>query len=159
MKLYLLERKTMLRASAAETWSFFSNPVNLAKITPPDMRFTVVSQNLPEEIYSGQLIEYRVRPLLGIPLRWTTEIKEVERLRCFVDEQLKGPYRYWRHEHIFTRGDEGFVLMYDRLQYALPFGWLGRLGALHLVQQKLQSLFQFRYKAIQTFYPGSKAIT
>lgn len=158
MKFHRLETNTLLNTPVKDAWAFFSNPHNLDKITPGDMGFKVVSSHLPDEIYSGLLIKYVVRPLLRLPLEWVTEIKEVEAGRFFVDEQLKGPFKYWRHEHVFTARADGAVLMEDKVTYALPLGWLGRLVALSMVKAKLASIFRFRYEAIEEKFPGSKLL-
>lgn len=121
------------------------------------MAFTVITKDLPDTISTGLLIEYRVRPLWSIPLKWVTEIKELVPYEYFADEQLKGPYKYWRHEHFFTQTTDG-VLMEDKLAYGLPFGWTGRIVGLPIVKTKLESLFDFRFQAIQNIFPGSKLV-
>src|SRR5215475_7736262 len=84
-------------------WTFFANPLNLPLITPPYMRFRILSDRtfLTPVIYPGQLIVYRLRPLPLISVRWVTEIVLVSEGSCFVDEQREGPYRLWHHEHHF----------------------------------------------------------
>lgn len=157
MKFYTLERKTLLHTTSALAWQFFCSPINLSRITPPAMGFKVITSDLPSIITSGLLIEYRVRPLLHIPLRWVTEIKEVSPETFFADEQLTGPYKYWRHEHYFTPAANG-ILMEDKLYYSLPLGSIGKLFGLQLVRRKLDSLFEFRSQAIQQIFPGSKPV-
>jgi ligand-binding SRPBCC domain-containing protein len=85
----------------AEAWSFFSNPRNLAKITPPELGFEMLTPDLPPQVYAGMMIAYRVRPLLGIPMTWLSEITLVEEGVRFIDEQRVGPYAVWHHEHGF----------------------------------------------------------
>src|SRR5690606_6783919 len=97
------------------------NPSNLKKITPAYMNFTVTSGDLPGEIFPGQIITYKVSPLLGIPLNWETEITEVKPLEYFTDNQKKGPYKLWKHTHLFEEKD-GKVLMKDIVKYELPLG-------------------------------------
>ena len=94
------------------------------------------------------MIEYTVKPLLGIPLNWITEIKTVKELDFFVDEQRKGPYRIWHHEHHFKEV-EGGVEMTDIVSYELPFGFLGRLMHPLIVKKKLEEIFEFRFKAVE----------
>src|SRR4051812_31532887 len=87
-------------ASIEQCWKFFSDPRNLAKITPAALDFKILTE-LPDQMVEGMKIEYRVRPLLGIPMRWISEITRVEPMRSFVDEQRAGPYKSWHHEHQF----------------------------------------------------------
>ena len=112
-------------ASLEQTWSFFSNPHNLLSLTPPSLNLRVTNEITGTEAYAGQIITYTVKPLLRIPLHWMTEITQVLPGQLFVDEQRKGPYRLWHHEHHF-RQIEGGVEMTDLVQYRLPFGWCAR---------------------------------
>src|SRR5688500_5868380 len=81
-------------------WAFFCNPYNLQHITPPSMDFRIVSQ-YHDTIYAGQLIEYKVKPVAGIPVYWMTEITHIDDRKYFIDEQRYGPYNLWHHQHHF----------------------------------------------------------
>ncbi len=151
MKKYQLYRETTLPISLQEAWDFFSNPKNLSRITPAEMSFNVITPNLPPQISNGLEIEYIVKPLLGIPLKWKSLIREVNAPFMFADEQLKGPYSYWYHEHLFQEKD-GVVLMIDRVTYAVPLGWLGRIANTILVKRKLAQIFDFRTEKILTLF-------
>jgi len=144
---HVLESSQIIQASIERAWDFFSDPRNLAKITPPELDFTILTA-LPERVYAGMMIEYRVRPLLGIPVRWVTEITHVEAGKLFVDEQRIGPYRIWHHEHHFRPLDGGRIEMTDRVTYVLPFGLLGSLVHPFLVKPQLERIFSFRGKAV-----------
>ena len=151
MRTYKLERKQKLKATITEVWDFFSNPENLDLLTPDDMGFEITSPLPLARMYRGQRIEYKVSPILNIPLKWVTEITEVEDNYAFVDEQRKGPYKYWRHKHIFEdMGDH--VIMYDRLEYALPFGVLGTLAHKLYVQKRLTEIFDYRYDKVENLF-------
>ena len=89
-----LEFEQLLPLTLSEAWDFFSRPENLAKITPENLAFEVTSP-LPERMYAGMIVNYRVRPLAGIAVPWTTEITHVVEPVFFVDEQRSGPYRLW----------------------------------------------------------------
>ena len=143
MKKYELYRETVLPVTMLEAWDFFSNPNNLSKITPTEMDFKVVTKGLPKHIHNGLIIEYVVRPLMGVPLKWISQIRSVNAPHSFVDEQLKGPYAYWYHEHTFEEKG-GKVLMKDKVTYAISFGWLGRLANKLIVRSKLEEIFDFR---------------
>ena len=132
-------------------WDFFSNPRNLAKITPPELDFTILTA-LPERVHPGMMIEYRVRPLLGIPARWLTEITHVEPGKSFVDEQRIGPYRIWHHEHRFRKLDDERTEVIDAVTYVLPFGFLGELFHPLLVKPQLEKIFAFRKMAVKELF-------
>jgi len=142
VKIYTLERTQKVAAPLEEIWDFFSNPGNLALITPPWLGFRVISGG-DRKIYKGMLIKYKVSPLLGIPVTWVTEITEVDDLSRFVDVQRTGPYSLWRHEHIFKEGD-GAVEVTDIVSYALPLGPLGRIIHALDTKKRLDRIFEFR---------------
>ncbi|SOD11914.1 SRPBCC family protein [Pedobacter xixiisoli] len=151
MKKYELYRETELPITMLAAWDFFSNPTNLSKITPAEMDFKVVTSNLPQHIHNGLIIEYVVRPLAGVPLKWISQISSVNAPHSFVDEQLKGPYAYWHHEHTFEEKG-GKVLMKDKVTYAVPFGVLGQLANKLVVRSKLEEIFNYRTKKILEFF-------
>jgi ligand-binding SRPBCC domain-containing protein len=134
-----------------EAWSFFSNAKNLLQITPPFLNLKVTSELSEEEVYAGQRMTYKVKPILGIPLSWTTEITHVERLKLFVDEQIKGPYKLWRHEHHF-REITGGVEMTDLVTYELPLGVLGSIAHILTAKAKLNQIFTYRYYKINELF-------
>ena len=127
-------------------WDFFSSPRNLSVITPPEMGFEVQSE-LPEKMYPGMFIQYKVRPLFGIPVTWVTEITHVQEGDFFVDEQRVGPYRIWHHQHFFKEIPGG-VEMTDIVDYQLPFGFLGDLVHPFLVAPRLKHIFDFRSRKL-----------
>ena len=91
MAIYQINERLELAASVDEAWDFISSPANLKKITPPYMGFEISTPGLPEKIYPGLMISYKVRPVLGIPMTWLTEITHVSEPYYFVDEQRVGP--------------------------------------------------------------------
>ncbi len=149
MATYLLERVQRLPISIEEAWRFFSSPLNLRDITPPYMRFEVLSdKRWVERMYPGQIITYTVRPLLGIPLFWMTEITHVREGEFFVDEQRVGPYALWHHQHHF-RPIEGGVEMTDLVHYRLPLGPIGDLAHALFIRRQLEGIFDYRYKVLE----------
>ena len=151
MKTYNLERTQMLKAELSEIWDFFSSPENLDKLTPKNMGFEILTQRPLPTMHRGQLIEYKVRPVLNIPIYWKTEITEVEDQSYFVDEQLKGPYKLWRHKHIFETTSEG-IRMKDELEYALPLGPLGAIAHRLYVKARLKEIFDFRFESVDKMF-------
>jgi ligand-binding SRPBCC domain-containing protein len=133
--------------SLDEAWLFFSNPSNLQAITPPHMGFTVTSRYHGEQMYPGQIIRYIVKPLLGIPLKWCTEITHVEPYKYFVDEQRFGPYAFWHHQHHFKETESG-VVMEDILNYKVPFGILGDAVDALFIHREVESIFAYRKETL-----------
>jgi ligand-binding SRPBCC domain-containing protein len=99
-----------LPISLQEAWDFFSVPGNLDRITPDDMSFEILS-GAKEPTFAGQIITYRIRPFLGIPMNWVTEITQAVAGSHFIDEQRFGPYRFWHHLHRFTEKDGGRIAL------------------------------------------------
>jgi ligand-binding SRPBCC domain-containing protein len=145
----------LLPMSLEEAWDFFSSPKNLSKITPPEMKFKILNQNLPQDVHEGMLIDYSVRPLWNIPMRWQTKIEKVEKLKSFTDSQLKGPYKVWQHTHTFTAVANG-VLMNDVVLYKLPFGFIGRLVHSLIVKNKVAEIFEFRTQTLKQLFAKNK---
>ena len=129
--------------STDEKWRMF---VDLKEITPSYMGFDIIS-GAEKQMYPGQIIEYTVKPVLGIPLYWMTEITHVEDHKYFVDEQRFGPYTMWHHQHHFTEV-KGGVKMEDIVHYKIPLGFLGDIAQVILVKKQLQGIFDFRFQAV-----------
>ncbi|MBR9921660.1 MAG: SRPBCC family protein [Bacteroidetes bacterium] len=148
--MYQLRKVQKLPIDIKKAWDFFSSPANLAVITPDEMGF-IVKTELPEKMYAGMMIEYTVKPLLGIPLTWVTEITHVEEGRYFVDEQRTGPYAIWHHQHFFEEIPGG-VKMTDIIDYQLPLAPFGNFLHKPLVRPKLEQIFDYRWnKLIELF--------
>lgn len=148
---FQLHREQRLSISLEEAWDFFSSPINLEKITPSYMKFKIKSTDLPLKIHEGMEINYTVCPLLGIPLKWKTRITEVENMKKFTDIQEKGPFKYWKHTHEFKETPEG-ILMFDTIEYELPFGFLGLWAHSIQVKNQLEGIFEFRKNFIDQHF-------
>ncbi|MFN0108235.1 MAG: SRPBCC family protein [Blastocatellia bacterium] len=144
MKVYVLEREQTISRSKRETFSFFSDASNLERITPPFLRFKILTKS-PIEMKSGTLIKYRIK-LFGIPLNWLTKIELWEPEDFFVDTQLTGPYSLWRHSHTFEEIRPNQTLIRDTVEYSLPFGVLGMLTHELFVKHTLKIIFDYRAK-------------
>lgn len=148
MKSYHLTFKQKLPIPIKETWNFFSSPMNLARITPKEMSFRVISDgNHLGEMYPGMIITYKISPLTGINLDWMTEITQIRKEEYFIDEQRFGPYKFWHHQHHFKE-IEGGTEMTDILTYGLPMGIMGRIANKIFVADKLQQIFNFRKERV-----------
>jgi ligand-binding SRPBCC domain-containing protein len=141
-----LEREQLVPRPVTDVFAFFSQAHNLERITPPWLRFEVLT---PDAIAmaAGTLIEYRLR-LHGVCLRWISRIEEWDTDRAFVDRQVRGPYRFWHHRHEFLPHTDGTVVR-DRVHYALPLGRLGDLAHAAFVQRDLDQIFDFRRDAVR----------
>ncbi len=148
--LHTLSCEQLLKTDLKTAWNFISDPRNLAFITPEYMNFTVLNEPGPE-MYPGQIIEYTVSPILGIPLNWVTEITHVKEFAYFVDEQRFGPYSFWHHQHHLLPVEKG-VLMRDIVHYKAPFGPLGKIVNRILIKKQLETIFAFRQKTFDKLY-------
>ncbi len=148
--MHRLKQEQFLPISLDEAWNFFATPKNLNEVTPEDMVFEITSE-LPDKMYEGLMITYRIKPMLNIALNWCTEITHIKEKEFFVDDQRKGPYAIWHHEHHF-KAVEGGVLMTDLLHYDIGksiFGWMaGKL----FVHQKVEHIFEYRYKTLERYF-------
>ncbi|MGL4630720.1 MAG: SRPBCC family protein [Leadbetterella sp.] len=146
-----LKTEQFLPISLERAWDFFSSPKNLNEITPKEMSFRILNE-LPERMYPGMLITYKVTPMFNIPLDWVTEITHVEEHKFFVDEQRLGPYSIWHHEHHFEAVNEG-VKMTDILHYHVGLGPLGWIASKVFVDSKVNEIFDYRYKKLEELFP------
>jgi ligand-binding SRPBCC domain-containing protein len=144
-----LRRTCWLPQPRATVFAWFANPENLGAITPPELGLRILDPS-PEAIAAGRVLNYRLR-LHGLPFHWRTLISVWEPTERFVDEQIEGPYRRWVHTHRF-RDEAGGTRMDDRVDYELPFGPCGELGA-WVVGMLLRRIFDYRGTVIRELLP------
>ncbi len=142
MRTYVLEREQRLDRPRSEVFAFFGDAFNLERITPRFLSFRILTER-PVRMRAGTLLEYKLS-LFGVGFYWQTRIEEWQPEEYFVDVQLKGPYALWRHTHTFEVIDERRTLMRDRVEYALPYGLLGRLAHSLFVRYSLKKIFDHR---------------
>jgi len=147
MGFYQLKTRQNIPATKDEVWDFISSPKNLREITPDELDFEITSKDLPGKMYTGMIITYKVRPVLGIKMTWVTEITHVEDGQFFIDEQRIGPYSIWHHQH-HIKEIEGGVEMTDIVSYKPPFGILGRIANSLFIRGQLKKIFSYREEAI-----------
>ncbi len=145
MIVHRLERRQYLEHPPEAVFAYFAEARNLERITPPWLRFQVLTDE-PIEMGVGTVIDYRLR-VHRVPLRWTSRIEEWEPGRGFVDRQLRGPYGLWHHRHAFAPAGGGTVVS-DEVDYALPLGRLGDLAHPLFVRRDLERIFTFRRGAV-----------
>jgi len=145
-----LKQEQFLPISLDEAWRFFATPKNLNEVTPNDLVFEIISE-LPDTMYEGLLINYRLKPMLNIPVNWCTEITHIKEKVYFIDEQRKGPYRIWHHEHHF-KPVAGGVLMTDLLHYDIGMSFFGWIAGKMFVHRKVEGIFNYRYKMLESYF-------
>jgi ligand-binding SRPBCC domain-containing protein len=146
MTTYTLERELWVPNPLPAVFAFFSRAENLQQITPPWMHFRILTPP-PIEMKQGATIAYALR-VRGIPLRWLTEISYWNPPFEFIDDQAKGPYKFWRHTHRFSEVAGG-TLIVDMVEYALPLGVIGRVAHRLQVAQDIAKIFDYRAKRVQ----------
>jgi ligand-binding SRPBCC domain-containing protein len=142
---HVLQREQLLPGAPSEVFEFYADAGNLERITPAWLGFRVVTAR-PIEMRPGALIEYRLT-LHRVPVRWLTRIEAWEPGERFVDVQVKGPYRLWRHTHTFEARNGGTIVR-DEVRYALPLGPLGELAHRLFVRRDLERIFDFRHASV-----------
>jgi ligand-binding SRPBCC domain-containing protein len=144
MRIHILQREQRLRGAPDAVFPFFADARNLEAITPPLLRFRVITPD-PIEMRPGTLIQYRLR-LHGISVSWLTSIQAWDPPHRFVDMQVRGPYALWHHTHEFAAApdDPQTTIMRDTVRYGMPFGPLGTLADRLLVRRDLAAIFDFR---------------
>jgi ligand-binding SRPBCC domain-containing protein len=150
MTVQTLHKEQLIKKPIKEVFAFFEKPENLAIITPPSLGFQILTP-LPIEMKDGALIDYTIR-LRGIPVRWTTMVTDYDPPHKFVDVQIRGPYAFWHHTHMFKQVDDG-TIMTDIVQYILPCGLLGRFVHAFSVEGQLKNIFEYRARKIEEYFP------
>jgi ligand-binding SRPBCC domain-containing protein len=153
--LHTLQTKQLIKSDIKTVWDFMSSPKNLATITPDYMGFEILSDSNTSGMFAGQIIEYYVKPVLGIKLHWVTEITHVQTNEYFVDEQRFGPYQFWHHSHFLKEVPDG-IEMTDILRYKLPFGFLGSIANQLFVKKKIAEIFKYRYSKLEELFNEGK---
>ncbi len=147
MRIHVLAREQRLPGVPEDVFGFFADARNLAAITPPLLRFRVVTPD-PIEMRVGALIQYRLR-VRGVAVSWLTSIQAWEPPHRFVDQQVRGPYALWHHTHEFVPAPDGDgTVMRDTVRYAIGFGPFGELAHRALVRRDLQRIFDFRAERV-----------
>ena len=141
-----------LPSPRCEVFDFFSDPANLEALTPPWLRFEVLTPR-PLPRGEGALFDYRIR-VRGLPIRWRTLIETFVPGEAFVDRQIQGPYALWHHTHRFEDLPGDGTRMTDTVRYRLGWGFLGRIVAALWVRRDIERIFEYRRQALtQRFRP------
>lgn len=148
---HTLETAFDLPLPVDEVFAFFSDAANLERITPPELRFEIVTPR-PIRIKLDTLIEYRLR-LFGLPFRWASRITGWDPPRRFIDEQIRGPYGLWVHTHTLVAVPSG-TRIEDHVRYRLPLSPVGDI-AYPFVRRQLERIFSYREQAVRVALLGS----
>ena len=149
MKVYEIRTEQFVPRPLEEVFAFFERPENLAQITPDSLGFVITTPQ-PIEMKTGAVIDYTIK-VFSFRMRWKTLISTYDPPHCFVDEQLQGPYAMWHHTHSFTSVEDGTMIV-DRVRYALPFWFLGRIANAAFVRRDLEKIFRHRESVISTLF-------
>jgi ligand-binding SRPBCC domain-containing protein len=156
MVVHQFHRKQIIRKNRAEVFSFFENPSNLAFITPPKLGFKILTPT-PIPMADGTVIDYTVR-VAGLPVRWTSVINDYQPGQKFVDVQIRGPYAFWHHTHLFHEHPSGTEVE-DIVRFSLPMGFLGNMIQRFLVRPQLNAIFDYREKVLDKYFHGDRIRT
>lgn len=149
MKTRVFSSEQFVPRPRAEVFAFFQDHVNLARLTPPELAFKIVS-GAHETMRAGIDIGYELK-LHGVKLSWAARITRLDPPRLFEDEQVRGPYAYWKHLHEFEEKDGGTIVR-DTVRYRLPFGLLGDVFGARFAEANLKKVFAYRRKALEKIF-------
>ncbi|MBI4905606.1 MAG: SRPBCC family protein [Acidobacteria bacterium] len=153
MSIYTLKTQMWTPTSVQETFRVFEDPANLARITPPWVRFKMLTAEPRMRLDAVFDYEYRWN---GLPMRWRSLITDYEPPFLFVDLMVKGPYRFWRHKHTFHPTEQG-TLVTDEVDYTLPMGWIGRMAHRVSIATQLKDVFRYRQMTLNEWLAGGNA--
>jgi ligand-binding SRPBCC domain-containing protein len=150
----VFQRSVLLDASPAEVYAFHEDPRNITKISPSSLHVEGVECSVPAT--AGEEFRLRVSQF-GLPLEWIGIWEEALPHARLVDGARKSPFRHWRHQHLF-RAEGSRTVMTDRVEYALPFGPLGRLLDSTVMKLVFTAMFIGRHKATATYFSKAKKV-
>jgi ligand-binding SRPBCC domain-containing protein len=146
---YKLVHEQLVPRKLEDVFEFFSRAENLETLTPDWLNFKVVSIH-PQPVQKGTLINYKLR-VRGLPLRWTSGIREWNPPSQFVDFQARGPYKLWQHTHRFI-AEGNSTRIVDEVLYSLPFGPVGRIAHALMAKSDIEKIFRYREMKIRELF-------
>ena len=146
-----IKRQQLINTDIDSLWNFISSPKNLEKITPKWMKFEITSENEDNIIFPGMIITYKISPLLNIPIQWITRITYVKEKVSFIDQQNRGPYKKWIHEHKLQETPKG-IIMHDTIKYIPPFGIIGRIANWIFIKRRVMKIFDYREQILNQIF-------
>ena len=149
--MYKLKTVQNIPTTISRAWDFFSKPENLGLITPSSMKYSILEKSIAGDMYPGMIISYQLTPVFNISIKWATEITQIKEFKYFIDNQIKGPFTIWHHEHHFKEIENG-IEMTDILFYDLPYGIFGKLLHKFIVKKKMDEIFHYREQKIKELF-------
>ena len=149
--MYKLKNVQNIPTTISRAWDFFSKPENLGLITPSSMKYSILEKSIAGDMYPGMIISYQLTPVFNISIKWATEITQIKEFKYFIDNQIKGPFTIWHHEHHFKEIENG-IEMTDILFYDLPYGIFGKLLHKFIVKKKMDEIFHYREQKIKELF-------
>jgi ligand-binding SRPBCC domain-containing protein len=153
MTLHTLLREQTFKQPKSEIFAFFSDALNLEKITPDFLRFKILTPS-PIAMHAGTLIDYQLQ-MFKIPFKWRTKIETFEPESHFVDTQVRGPYKVWHHTHEFSSTPNGGTFMKDIVKYEVPLGPFGSIARVLFVKKMVEKIFDYRYDTIAKIFANT----
>jgi ligand-binding SRPBCC domain-containing protein len=142
---HVFESRVWLARPRPEVFAFFADPASLERLTPPAFRLRLLTPHVT--MTTGAVLDFRLRWLGVVPLRWRAFVREWDPPFRFVDVQVRGPYARWEHRHRFLE-EGGGTWVEDRVTYRLPLGVLGRLAHAVMVRRQLRELWDYRQRRL-----------
>ncbi len=149
--MYQVKRKQNIPITLEKAWDFFSNIDNLVKITPVHLNYKIHSRSDAGEMYPGMIITYYISPILNLSIKWGTEITQIKEHSYFIDNQIKGPFKIWHHEHRFMEKGNS-VEVNDILYYDIPYGFIGRFLNKFFISKRVNDIFDYREQKIKELF-------
>lgn len=149
--MYKFQQTQNIRVDIKKAWEFFSSPDNLKLITPKNMNIQILNRSDAGDMYPGMIITYTLSPLFNLRVKWATEITQIRDYKYFIDNQIKGPYKIWHHEHHFKETKDG-IEMRDILFYDLPLGIIGKFAHKLFVKKRIEEIFNYRTEKIKELF-------
>lgn len=149
--MHQLKKTQNIILSVKEAWEFFSQPDNLAKITPSHMNFKILARSDAGEMYPGMITTYKLSPLFDLKVNWATEIAQIKEHKYFIDNQIQGPYKIWHHEHHFKEIENGTEVR-DVLFYEVRFGIIGQILHRLFIRKRIEDIFNYREEKIKELF-------
>lgn len=138
-------KESLVNAPARDVFDWHKTGEALEKLIPPSDPVTVVERTggIDEE---GSTLTLRIKLLGPLAIHWVARHQNYVEGRRFEDVQVRGPFAHWVHSHEVEPVGETQCRLRDRIEYALPLGWLGDLLGNALVRRKLESMFDYRHR-------------
>jgi ligand-binding SRPBCC domain-containing protein len=135
-------KESRIGAPPQTVFAFHEKPGALEQLTPPWENVRLVASTGSLQPGSRVVLKSKLGPFT---LRWVAEHTEYEQGRFFADRQIRGPFAFWHHRHLFLHNGKGGTILRDEVEYEPPLGKLGRFLGGRFIESKLKRLFDYRH--------------